>query len=243
MISFQITHPLQFAILSLEPAVCCFDGVDALKQDTNPLFQAMTKLISCMQKKSKRTDRRSTKAIENLVALAGDEPIIHDAEAIAAIYRIDSCQDICQKSRSRKTRDAFWKRIERLKNIEKKCLTYRGRDWLYRFLNKIYKFRCSMEEWQEGALGWSFVKLHTSPQHYAAYDTFRILLDIASSADEKSRSRWAQALRYAHRNRKIWRSEKSLRQFLLENGGVSGCARQMAEPRKKKRIKTIRTWA
>jgi hypothetical protein len=53
----------------------------------------------------------------------------------------------------------------------------------------------------------------------------RVIIDATSTADNKMKSRWTRALRYAWRERKTW---KDLGLFLRENGGPAGCADQFA---------------
>ena len=53
----------------------------------------------------------------------------------------------------------------------------------------------------------------------------RVIIDATSTADNKTRSRWTSALRYAWRERKIW---TDLASFLRKNGGPAGCADQFA---------------
>jgi len=53
----------------------------------------------------------------------------------------------------------------------------------------------------------------------------RVIIDATSSADNKTKSRWTRALRYAWYKRKTWRDLKT---FLRENGGPAGCAEQFA---------------
>jgi hypothetical protein len=53
----------------------------------------------------------------------------------------------------------------------------------------------------------------------------RVIIDAISTADNKTKSRWTRALRYAWRERKKW---TDLKTFLQENGGPAGCAEQFA---------------
>jgi hypothetical protein len=53
----------------------------------------------------------------------------------------------------------------------------------------------------------------------------RVIIDATSAADNKTKSRWTRALRYAWRKRKAWEDLKS---FLRENSGPAGCAEQFA---------------
>ena len=54
----------------------------------------------------------------------------------------------------------------------------------------------------------------------------RTIIDATSSADRKSRSRWAPALKFAWRERSEW---KTFEQCLRANGGVAGCASKWAD--------------
>src|SRR5271165_5612303 len=61
-----------------------------------------------------------------------------------------------------------------------------------------------------------------SPKHT---HPIRVIIDATSTADNKTKSRWSRALRYAWRERKTW---KDLKRFLRENGGPAGCADKFA---------------
>jgi hypothetical protein len=54
---------------------------------------------------------------------------------------------------------------------------------------------------------------------------FRIFLDASCIEDERTKSRWTQALRYAWKWRSKW---DDLEAFFKANGGLSGCANRMA---------------
>jgi hypothetical protein len=60
----------------------------------------------------------------------------------------------------------------------------------------------------------------------------RLIIDATSAADNKTKSRWSRALKYAWHERKTWTDLKS---FLRENGGPAGCAKQFAAITKKDR--------
>ena len=63
-------------------------------------------------------------------------------------------------------------------------------------------------------------------KHQPNRHPLRILVDVASSADRKSKSRWTQALRFAWRERSNW---KDPTECLRANGGVAGCAQKFAD--------------
>jgi hypothetical protein len=53
----------------------------------------------------------------------------------------------------------------------------------------------------------------------------RVIIDTTSTADNKTKSRWTRALRYAWRERGHW---TDLQTFLKQNGGPAGCAERFA---------------
>jgi len=183
-------------------------------------------------------------AVQNLIALADGKPIFRDAEAIGSPYNLaDPGKFDAAVCLSKKKRDRFWSRVETFKDIEDRCRQRRGRGWLYRYLGAIFRFRDRLKRWQKHELLRYCVEHRLCLQHRGAYDEFRVLIEITSRADHKSRSRWAQALRYAYDQREEWQGDKTLKRFFVDNGGVAGCARKIANPRKKKRPRTVRYWA
>ena len=53
----------------------------------------------------------------------------------------------------------------------------------------------------------------------------RMIFDATSRADNKTKSRWTRALRYAWHERREW---KRLETFFQEHGGPAGCAARLA---------------
>lgn len=181
---------------------------------------------------------------KNVIALIDEKPSVLDAEAIGSLCGpFDRDKSDTSGSPGKKERIAFWSRIEELRGFEDRCRQRRGRGWFYRYLNAIFRFRDDLKSWQEREL-FKYCRYHLRPKRRNAYDEFRILIELTSTADHKSLSRWAQALRYAFANRDDWEFDKTLKKFFDENGGVSGCARKQARPRKKKKPnKQVRYWA
>jgi hypothetical protein len=63
-------------------------------------------------------------------------------------------------------------------------------------------------------------------KRFSRYEVIRTIIEATtSSTDQKSKSRWTQALLFAWRERSKW---KSLDQCLRANDGVAGCARKLA---------------
>ncbi len=64
-------------------------------------------------------------------------------------------------------------------------------------------------------------------------DPLRIIVDLTSSADDKTRSRLGRALRFAFDQSNDWQPSNTLDKFLRKHGGIAGCAKRIAEPREK----------
>mgnify|MGYP000902682506 CR=1 FL=1 len=129
--------------------------------------------------------------VEKVIALADGRRMIRNAKAMTGHNKSDASSHA-----GKKKRDAFWRRLENFKDIEDRCRQRRGRSWLYRYLSAVFRFRDHLKSWQEREL--VLCCANQNPQHRGGYDEFRILIDITSKADRKSRSRWTQALRYAY---------------------------------------------
>lgn len=145
------------------------------------------------------------------------------------------CQATASKYfRKHRPRPRFWRHIKRIRKIEREGVEG-VRVRFYQALEAIYKLGTTLSVDESRKLRRFFLKADISPQHRDSYDCFRILIDLCSRNDRKSRSRSARALRYAFASRNSWKPSKTFKQFLHENGGVSGCARKIAKPRRKRR--------
>jgi hypothetical protein len=195
-----------------------------------------------MQKHHEVSEKINTTALKKLVALADGKSIFRDPKLISKIYGLKYYED--EYPPGREKREAFWARVERLKNLEHRHRRrHRGNCWLHRYLEELFRFYTELEGWQRRDLLWFYVPYHAVVQHERHYDAIRVLIDISSASDAKSRSRWAQALRFASRRRDSWEAKQTLPEFFKKNGGVSGCALKMASPRKIKRQQEPRIWA
>jgi hypothetical protein len=188
--------------------------------------------------------RLKTTTVEKFIALADGAPFCRSAKATGMSPGATDHNRIDAAAYSgKRKRDRFWKQVEDFKSIEDRCRQRRGRSWLYRYLNAIFRFHERLKPWQERELVGYFRHHYRLPQGRSGHDVLRILIDLTSRADHKSRSRWAQALRYTYDHRDEWQADKSLRRFFADNGGVAGCAKKIAKPKKKKRSRPIRYWA
>jgi hypothetical protein len=117
------------------------------------------------------------------------------------------------------------KTIDGLRRLERKCFASRKRFAFYDYLAGMFELYVQLRRTKQARKAARLIaKLfqlrlpkHTHP--------IRVIIDATSSADNKMKSRWTRALRYAWRERKAW---TGLKTFLRENGGPAGCAELFA---------------
>jgi hypothetical protein len=126
---------------------------------------------------------------------------------------------------------AFLGMLDELKKLSAKCRSSRERFADYEYLEALHAVYRKFD--REG---------HLSPQIFLLAGkldlhwnektpALKILLEATIDVDEKVRSRFLRALQYADVQRHDWFPRKSLTDFLIENGGIAGCARKIAKPR------------
>ena len=116
-------------------------------------------------------------------------------------------------------------RISGLKKLEAGCFSSRKRFEFYRYLAAVYPLYAELKRANE---------IQDSVQRIAEWfnldsrqriHPIRLIIDASSQANDKSKSRWTRALRFAWCQRRCWRD---LGAFLRSNGGPAGCASQFA---------------
>jgi hypothetical protein len=122
------------------------------------------------------------------------------------------------------------KTIEDLRELERKCFAARNRFAFYDYLAAVFELYVQLRR-RNQAKSWArrIAKLLGLLKQNRTHP-IRVIIDATSTADNKMKSRWTRALRYAWRERKIW---TDLASFLRENGGPAGCAKQFAAITKK----------
>jgi hypothetical protein len=115
--------------------------------------------------------------------------------------------------------------IDGLKRLERKCFASRSRFAFYDYLAAVFDFYVQLRRTKQAKkaatlIAKLFLRLNQKRTH-----AIRVILDATSTADNKTKSRWSRALRYAWHERKTW---TDLGSFLRENGGPAGCATQFA---------------
>jgi hypothetical protein len=111
-----------------------------------------------------------------------------------------------------------------------RCRTSRERYADYEFLEALHSAYRQFD--REGRLGTQiFLLAGKLDLHWTSKTpALKVLLEATTDIDKKVRSRWLRALQYADVQRHEWYPRKSLADFLLENGGIAGCARKIAKP-------------
>jgi hypothetical protein len=117
------------------------------------------------------------------------------------------------------------KTIEDLRRLEQKCFAARSRFAFYDYLAALFELYLQLRR-RNQAKPWArrIAELFGLSKQNRTHP-IRTIIDATSTADNKTRSRWTRALKYAWRERKTW---KDLASFLRENGGPAGCAGQFA---------------
>ena len=114
--------------------------------------------------------------------------------------------------------------ITDLIKLERKCFASRSRFAFYSYLAAVFELYIQLRRRNRAkpsALRIAKLFGLCNPSTYP----IRVIIDATSTADNKMKSRWTRALRYAWRERKIW---TDLGSFLRKNGGPAGCADQFA---------------
>jgi hypothetical protein len=112
-----------------------------------------------------------------------------------------------------------------LRELERKCFASRSRFAFYEYLAVVFKLYVQLKRRNQAKTSAQRIAKLFGLRTQNRTHPIRIIIDVTSTGDIKTRSRWSRALRYAWRKRKMWRD---LRDFLRENGGPAGCADQFA---------------
>jgi hypothetical protein len=115
--------------------------------------------------------------------------------------------------------------ITELRALERQCFRAKRRFAFYEYLAAVFETyrrlrRRDDEERMLKRLG-RRLNIPITPDGHL----IRILIDLTSSADPKTKSRWTQALRFAWHERKRW---TDFQKFMLKCGGPAGCAERYA---------------
>jgi hypothetical protein len=115
--------------------------------------------------------------------------------------------------------------IADLKAMEQRCLTSRQRYAFYAYLSAVFAFYTSLKRNNKAKSSAHRIAGLFGIRTQKRAHPIRIIIDATSAADEKAKSRWSRALRYAWHERRRW---KSIREFWRENQGPAGAAARWA---------------
>jgi hypothetical protein len=129
--------------------------------------------------------------------------------------------------------------IADLKSLERKCFRSRHRFAFYEYLNAVYAFYELLRRKKEAKKAAGRIAELFGLRKRRRTHPIRVIINATSAADEKTKSRWARALRYAWYGRQWW---KDLNELFRSNGGPAGCAKEFAalHPRPAKRRASTR---
>jgi hypothetical protein len=115
--------------------------------------------------------------------------------------------------------------IDDLRELERKCFASRSRFAFYDYLAAVFELYVQLRRTNQAKPSARRIAKLFSFRSQKRSHCIRVIIDATSTADNKTKSRWTRALRYAWHER---RTGKDLRSFLRENGGPAGCADQFA---------------
>jgi hypothetical protein len=115
--------------------------------------------------------------------------------------------------------------IDGLRNLERRCFSSRERFAFYVYLAAVLRlYRRLRRSNHAKNVGQNIISLLGLRQRKGRH-LIRMIIDATSRADNKTKSRWTRALRYAWHERREW---KHLETFLQEHGCPAGCAARFA---------------
>ncbi len=115
--------------------------------------------------------------------------------------------------------------IDGLRRLERKCFASRSRFAFYDYLAAVFELYVRLRRTGQAKRAARLIAKWFGFRTQQRTHPIRVIIDATSTADNKTKSRWTRALRYAWHERKAW---MDLTSFLHENGGPAGCAEQFA---------------
>jgi hypothetical protein len=112
-----------------------------------------------------------------------------------------------------------------LKALERQVFRSRQRFVFYEYLEAVYEFYARLRRTNKAKISAGRIATLFGIRTQKRTHSIRVIIDATSVSDEKTKSRWSRALRYAWRKRNRW---KSLKAFFRLNGGPAGSAVKFA---------------
>jgi hypothetical protein len=123
-------------------------------------------------------------------------------------------------------------RLSELQSLERKCKRQHKRFAFYDYLDAVFALYSELRAIPDATGELRKVARRCAAPIAPDAHGIRIILDITSTADEKTRSRWTRALRYAWIKREHW---TELARFFALRDGVAGCADRFAARQRRRR--------
>ena len=98
------------------------------------------------------------------------------------------------------------KTLDDLRELERKCFAARNRFAFYDYLAAVFELYVQLRRRNQAKPSARRIAKLFRLRKQNRTHPIRVIIDATSTADIKSRSRWTWALRYAWRERKIWRT-------------------------------------
>jgi hypothetical protein len=117
------------------------------------------------------------------------------------------------------------KTIDGLRGLERKCFASRSRFAFYDYLAAVFELYGQLRRTKQAEKAAGLIAKLFQLRNQKRNHPIRVIIDATSTADNKTKSRWSRALRYAWRERTTW---TDLTSFLRETGGPAGRAGQFA---------------
>jgi hypothetical protein len=117
------------------------------------------------------------------------------------------------------------KTIDDLRELERKCFASRGRFAFHDYLTAVFELYVQLRRTKYAKKAATLIARLFGLRTEKRAHPIRVIINATTSADNKTKSRWTRALRYAWRIRKAW---TDLPSFLREHGGPAGCAEKFA---------------
>src|SRR3954470_22930321 len=110
--------------------------------------------------------------------------------------------------------------LRELKSLERTAFSPREREASYGYLEAVYSlYERLRRSGNRGCARRTLRGVLSSPTLPGSVHPIRIILDATSRVDNKSKSRWCCALRYAWRRRHSW---SGFERFIRRKGGIAG---------------------
>jgi hypothetical protein len=152
------------------------------------------------------------------------------ARAANAGGRIRCTRNVSRKRETCMTidRQSVEEKLAELKKLWKKSRSHRrGRFGFYRYLRAVYSWYADLRTTKGSAnkARDEIIKLHKLSKKLRQIHPINVMIAATSNDDKRTQSRWARALRYAWRCRRLRQQHRmTLKEFFQKNGGPAGCA-------------------